>query len=56
MLVGYYLPGNSAAPPPGHRAGGGTAHEEVEQRHLTPSLLGSAREVQAMSFANFDDA
>ena len=26
----YYLPGNSPAPPPSHRAGGTTAYEEVE--------------------------
>ena len=36
MIVGYYLPGNRAAPPPGHRAGGGTAHEEVEQGQFDP--------------------
>ena len=36
MLVGYYLPGNRAAPPPGHRAGGGTANEEVEQGQFDP--------------------
>ena len=36
MLVGYYLPGNSPAPPPGHRAGGGTAHEEVVQSQFDP--------------------
>ena len=36
MLVGYYLPGNRAAPPPRHRAGGGTANEEVEQGQFDP--------------------
>ena len=36
MLVGYYLPGNSPAPPPEHRAGGSTAHEEVEQSQFDP--------------------
>ena len=56
MLVGYYLPGNRAAPPPGHRAGGGTANEEVEQGQFDPvppercSLLHGAREVQQGCF------
>ena len=36
MLVGYYLPGNRAAPPPSHRAGGTTAHVEVEQGQFDP--------------------
>ena len=36
MLVGYYLPGNSPAPPPDHRAGGTTAHEEVQQSQFDP--------------------
>ena len=31
MLVSYYLPGNSSAQPPGHRAYGGTAHTEAAQ-------------------------
>ena len=36
MLVGYYLPGNSPAPPPSHRAGGTTANKEVEQSQFDP--------------------
>ena len=36
MLVGYYLPGNSPAPHPDHRAGGTTAHEEVAQSQFDP--------------------
>ena len=36
MLVGYYLPGNSPAAPPEHRAGGSTAHEEVQQSQFDP--------------------
>ena len=36
MLVGYYLPGNSPAPPPEPRAGGSTAHEEVQQSQFDP--------------------
>ena len=36
MIVGYYLPGNRAAPPPSHRAGGTTAHVEVEQGQFYP--------------------
>ena len=36
MLVGYYLPGNRAAPPPSPRAGGIPANEEVEQGQFDP--------------------
>ena len=36
MLVGYYIPGNSPAPHPDHRAGGTTAHEEVAQSQFDP--------------------
>ena len=36
MLVSYYLPGNSLAPPPSHRASGATA--QVEEEH---AILGS---------------
>ena len=30
MLVSYYLPGNSLAPPPSHRESAATAHVVVE--------------------------
>ena len=36
MIVGYYLPGNRAAPPPSPRAGGIPANEEVEQGQFDP--------------------
>ena len=36
MLVSYYLPGNSLAPPPSHRASGATAQVVVEH-----AILGS---------------
>ena len=36
MLIGYYLPGNRAAPPPSPRAGGIPANEEVEQGQFDP--------------------
>ena len=38
----YYLPGNSPAPPPAHRAYGSTTNAEVELINLT-HLLFSAR-------------
>ena len=38
----YYLPGNSPAPPPAHRAYGSTTNAEEEQVNLT-HLLFSAR-------------
>ena len=36
MLVSYYLPGNSLAPPPALRAGGHSAQEEEEQLPFDP--------------------
>ena len=58
MLVGYYLPGNSPAPPPEHRAGGSTAHEEVEQSQFDPfppeRWLGGANHVFLQTAAYFD--
>ena len=40
MLVSYYLPGNSLAPPPALRARGHSAHGEEEQSLFDPSPHG----------------
>ena len=40
MLVSYYLPGNSLAPPSGLRARGDSAHREEEQSLFDPFPYG----------------
>ena len=40
MLVSYYLPGNSLAPPSGLRARGDSAHTEEEQSLFDPFPYG----------------
>ena len=40
MLVSYYLPGNSLAPPPALRARGHSAHTEEEQSLFDPFPYG----------------
>ena len=40
MLVSYYLPGNSLAPPPGLRTRGDSAHTEEEQSLFDPFPYG----------------
>ena len=40
MLVSYYLPGNSLAPPPGLCARGDSAHTEEEQSLFDPFPYG----------------
>ena len=45
MFVGYYLPGNSPAAPPDHRAGGTTAHEEVQQSQFDPFPPGPSNQL-----------
>ena len=46
MLVSYYLPGNSHAPPPTHQAGGPTSRGEEEQDQFDPSPSGRWVEVE----------
>ena len=46
MLVSYYLPGNSHAPPPTHLADGPTSRWRWSKTYLTPARLAGGWEVE----------
>ena len=51
VLVSYYLPGNSLAPPPSHRASGATAQVVVEHAILESVIFKSSEGSTAIGYA-----